>query len=153
MKPIHVEVSEVIDSRPENVYAILSNYVEHHPAILPKPYFEELKVEQGGIGAGTVLHVGMSVMGVKKSFHLVVSEPQPGRVLVEADEAQGLVTTFTVEPLNGGSQSRVTIASDSRPSPGFAGMMEKLMNPPVTRRIYKKELQQLAEYARRKQVS
>jgi hypothetical protein len=153
MNPIHVEVSELIDSRPEVLYAIFADYLESHPAILPKPYFTALTVEQGGIGAGTVVQVHMAVMGVKKAYHLVVSEPEPGRVLVETDEAAGVVTTFTIEPLNGGNKSRVTITTDSRPSPGIAGVIEKVLNPPISRRIYKQELRQLADYARRKQDS
>jgi hypothetical protein len=153
MSLIHVEVSDIIDSRPEVLYAIFADYRESHPAILPKPYFTDLTVEQGGIGAGTVIQVHMAVMGVKKNYRFVVSEPEPGKVLVEKDEAAGVVTSFIIEPLNGGNKSRVTIATDSRPSPGIAGMMEKVLNPPISRRIYKQELRQLAEYARRKQGS
>jgi hypothetical protein len=67
-------------------------------------------------------------------------------VMVEADEAVGVVTTFTVEPLDEGARSKVTIATDSRPAPGFAGLMEKLLSPVVTRRIFAKELEQLAGY-------
>ncbi|MCI0395068.1 MAG: SRPBCC family protein [Chloroflexi bacterium] len=149
MSQIHVEASAVINARPEKIYGILSDYRVGHPAILPKPYFTELTVEEGGQGAGTVMRVRMKVMGVEVAYHLVVSEPEPGRVLVETDEAAGVVTTFTVEPLNGGQQSRVTIATDMRASPGLRGFMEKLMNPPVTRRIYRQELENLAEYVGR----
>lgn len=146
MSQIHVEASAVINARPEKIYGVLSDYRVGHPAILPKPYFTELTVEEGGQGAGTVMRVRMKVMGVEVAYHLVVSEPEPGRVLVETDEAAGVVTTFTVEPLNGGQQSRATIATDMRASHGLRGFMEKLMNPPVTRRIYRQELQNLAEY-------
>jgi hypothetical protein len=149
MSQIHVEVSEVIEARPEKVYAILSDYRVNHPAILPKPYFTELAVEQGGQGAGTIVRVRMKVMGTELAYRQIVSEPEPGRVLKEADDTAGVTTTFTVDPLNGDQHSRVTIATDAATKPGLMGWMERLFNPSVMRRIYKKELQQLAEYARR----
>ncbi|MBI5668800.1 MAG: SRPBCC family protein [Chloroflexi bacterium] len=152
MSPIHAEVTEVIDARPEDVYAVVSDYEVGHPAILPKPYFTGLKVEQGGKGTGTVARASMNVFGSKREFRVVVSEPEPGRVLVEADPDAGVVTTFIVEPVNGGQQSRVTIATDSEARPGFTGVMERLMNPPIMRRIYQQELRQLANYLRSKAV-
>ncbi len=149
MNQIHVEVSAVIEARPEKVFAILSDYRVSHPAILPKQYFTEVAVEQGGQGAGTVVRVRMSVMGTQLAYRQVVSEPQPGRVLMESDAAAGVTTTFTVEPLDGGNHSRVTIATDAAVRPGIAGWLERLFNPPMMRRIYRQELQQLAEYVRR----
>lgn len=151
MSTIYVELSDVVPAPPEQVYGILADYREGHPAILPRPYFRELTVEQGGQGAGTVLRVQMEVMGVKQSYHLQVSEPEPGRILVEEDREAGVKTTFTVAPLNGGRRSLVTIATESRTAPGFRGLMERLINPPVTRRIYRQELQQLAGYVQRNQ--
>jgi hypothetical protein len=144
----HVEVSSVITARPEAIYAILADYRAGHQAILPKPYFSELVIEQGGQGAGTVLRVQMNVMGTRTHFHMVVSEPQPGRVLMETDEQAGVVTTFTVEPAAGDNQTRVTIASDFRASPGIKGLVERLLNPPIVRRIYRQELQLLADHIR-----
>ncbi len=148
MSPIHVEVTEVIDARPEEVYAVFADYEVAHHAILPKPYFADMKVEQGGHGSGTVVRVWMNVYGAKRVYRLVVSEPEPGRALVETDPDAGLVTTFIVEPVNNGQQSRVTIATDSEASPGFTGLMQRLMNPPITRRIYRQELRQVADYLR-----
>lgn len=141
---IHVEVSGIINARPEKIYGVLMDYHTGHPSILPKPYFTYLTVEKGGIGAGTELRVGMAVFGVKKDYYLVVTEPQPGRVLKEEDSEQGVVTHFTVEPVGNGEQSRVTITTESRSAAGFAGFMERLINPPVSRHIYKQELKNLA---------
>lgn len=148
MSPIHTEISDVIPARPAVVYAVLSDYRVGHPAILPKAYFTGLTVEQGGQGAGTVVRVRMVVMGQERLFALKVSEPEPGRVLKEVDEQAGVVTTFTVEPLADGQQSRVTIVTDARASPGLLGVMERWLNPAITRRIYRLELQQLADYVR-----
>jgi hypothetical protein len=148
MGQMHVEIAGVIEAPPEAVYAVLADYLEGHPAILPKDYFTELEVEEGGRGAGTVVGVRMEVMGAKREYRLAVSEPQPGRVLVESDPVAGVTTTFTVEPLEGGRHSRVTIATDSMVSQGLQGWIERLVNPAVTRRIYQAELRQLADYLR-----
>ena len=69
---------------------------------------------------------------------------------MESDEAIGTVTRFIVDPLDGGEKTQLTIATDSRPSPGVMGLIERLMNPPVTRRIYRAELQNIANYLRGK---
>jgi hypothetical protein len=148
MNQIHVEVSEVIEARPDKIYAILADYRVGHPAILPKPYFTELVVEEGGQGAGTIVRVGMQVMGKAFAYRQTISEPEPGRVLKEVDDAAGVRTTFTVDPLNGDGRSRVTIATDAAISSGLTGWLERVFNPPVMRRIYKQELQNLAEYVR-----
>ena len=106
-------------------------------------------MEEGGQGAGTVLRVQIQVMGVKQNYHMRVSEPEPGRILVEEDPEAGVKTTFTVAPLNGGLRSLVTIATASRTSPGLRGLIERLVNPPLTRRIYRQDLQQLSDYVQR----
>lgn len=148
MSDMHIEVSHIIDATPQQIYAVISDYKQGHPAILPKPYFEDLIVEQGGQGEGTVALAKMNVMGVRRTFRMVITEPEPGRVLREVDEQAGVDTRFVIEPLEGGKKSKITIITDSKVSAGFAGLMERLMNPPITRRIYKQELQQLADYLR-----
>lgn len=143
------EASEslVINVSAEKVYAILADYHIGHPAIVPKQYFKKVEVVEGGQGAGTKLFVQMEVFGVKADFNLLVTEPEPGRVLEESDAAAGISTTFTVDPVGDGSQCRTTIASVTRAAPGIRGWIEKWMNPIITRRIYREELALLAEYA------
>lgn len=138
--------SAVIDAPAERLYEIIADYHEGHPAILPTRYFTDITVEEGGQGLGTVVAVKMNVFGSKMLLNLKVTEAIPGRLLVEKDEATGTVTTFNLEPVGEG-QTRVTIATESRTSPGLRGWLEKVMNPPITRRIYREELQQLAEVA------
>jgi hypothetical protein len=152
MTPIHAEATDIINARPEEVYAVLIDYRMGHPAILPKPYFADLQVEQGGQGSGTIIRVSMNVFGAKRVYREVVSEPEPGRVLMEADPDAGLVTRFIVDSVSGGQQSRVTISTDTEASPGFTGLMERLVNPPVTRHIFKKELRQLDDYLQKQKA-
>lgn len=146
MKMMQVEASSLIEARPEEVYAVLSDYRVGHPAILPKPYFGDLIVEQGGRGAGTVMRFSMKVWGREFQYHQKVSEPEPGRVLVETDLDKNLVTTFRFEPVNGGTQTNLTIRTEVEASPGLQGFMETLFQPSVMRRIYKQELQNIANY-------
>ena len=150
MSTPRVEVTQTIDAPPAVVYNILADYQTEHPSILPKPYFESLEIEQGGKGAGSVLRVTMNVWGNKQVLRLHVSEPEPGRVLYEEDPDNGVATTFTVTPVDGGARSAVTIATEWKPKPGLRGLIEGWISPLVTRPIYQKELDLLN--ARAKQV-
>lgn len=143
---IWVEVSRMIDAPADTIYEVLVDYQRGHAVILPRQYFKELVVEEGGRGAGTVARVRMSVLGMGFGFRLRVDEPSPGRVLTETDLETNLTTSFTLEPAADGRRSKVTIATVFKPSPGVRGFFERLTTPPVMRRIYRAELQQLAEY-------
>ncbi len=148
MNQIRVEQSAVIAAAPSQVYAVIRDYEVGHVAILPKPYFQEMIVEEGGQGAGTKTRLKMNIMGQEFNYRHEVSEPEPGRVLKETDRDTGLATTFTFQPLAGGTQTRVTIATDTAVRAGLAGFIERLMTPLILRRIYRQELQNLADYVR-----
>jgi len=61
MRRAHAEASALIDAPAAEIYAVLTDYGNAHPHILPKPYFTKLAVEQGGIGAGTI-SVNLSIL-------------------------------------------------------------------------------------------
>ncbi|HEX2619236.1 MAG TPA: SRPBCC family protein [Phototrophicaceae bacterium] len=146
--PIKVAASAVIDARPETLYAIISDYRVGHPAILPKPYFTDLVVEKGGQGAGTVMTVKLKVWGQVSIYHQIVSEPEPGHVILETEMNTGQFSSFTFEPLNGGEQTRLTIYSEFPASRGLKGWLERLTMPGIAGKIYHKELDNIAEYVR-----
>jgi hypothetical protein len=148
MPQLYVAVSGIVDSPAGEVYTILADYRHHHPHILPKPYFPKLEIEEGGYGTGTVMQVHTQAFGNRRVYHMRVSEPEPGRVLAETDMETGLETTFTVTPVEN-QQSEVTIATRWQSQPGINGLIERLVVPFFMKRIYRQELQQLAEYARR----
>ena len=77
MPRVSTERSAVIPARPEVVYGIIADYRNGHPNILPRRYFGELIVEQGGIGAGTVINFTTHVLGNTRHFKHTVSEPEP----------------------------------------------------------------------------
>ncbi|MCB0034836.1 MAG: SRPBCC family protein [Anaerolineales bacterium] len=143
MRTYQAQESAVIRASAAHVYSILSDYHEKHRAILPTRYFKNLQVVKGGQGAGTVIDVAMDVYGQQFNYHMTVSEPEPGRILKEEDPQVGLATTFTVDPLND-RESKITIQSVAKASPGFKGWVEKLMTPSIMRRIYREQLAQLA---------
>lgn len=146
MNTIKVEYAQIINARPEDIWAIITDYHVGHLAILPKPYFTGMVVEQGGIGAGTVVTTRMKVFGQEYVYHQAVTEPEPGRVLVETDTNTGQYSMFTLDPINDGQQTRVTIASVFPREKGIQGWLQSLTQPPIVRNIYKKELQNLAAY-------
>jgi hypothetical protein len=144
MSSYRAEASAVVAAPPATVYGTIADYHRGHRAILTARYFTDMTVEEGGQGAGTVARVVMEVFGARATYRLRVTEPEPGRVLRETDDEAGVVTTFTVDPVQGGAASRVTIATEARTAPGVRGLFERLMNPFITRRIYREELAQLA---------
>jgi uncharacterized protein YndB with AHSA1/START domain len=139
--------SALIPAPPETVYRLIADYRNGHPRILPKPYFVNLDVEEGGYGEGTVINFQMKVMGQMQHFHSRITEPTPGQILVETDSNAGAMTTFTVEPRLDGKQSFVTISTTIDVPDGVAGgvqgwLIRKLLQP-----IYVKELEQLTKVA------
>lgn len=146
MSQIHAQVSAVIAAPPEQVYAVLADYRLAHPAVLPKPFISDYTLEAGGQGAGTVIRQTMNVMRISRQFHITVTEPQPGRLLVESDRHAGVSTTFTIEPLDAGRQTHLTITSISRASPGLMGFLGRLFTPPLIRRMFKQLLRRIDDY-------
>jgi hypothetical protein len=138
--------SALIESPAEALYAIIADYHHGHPLIIPKPPFVSLAVEQGGTGAGTVLRIAMRVMGQLQTFQSVVTEPEPGRVLVETND-NGYVTTFTVEPRAEGRQAYVTIATEMSVRAGLLGRLESWFVTRLMQPVFVKELAQLAAVA------
>src|SRR5438270_524867 len=121
----HVSATANIIASPEKVYAILADYRHGHPQIVPRPPFGSLEVEQGGFGAGTVIRCQIRVMGRTKTFRAAITEPEPGRVLVETDLTMGAVTKFTVDPIEEGRHARVTISTELKVRGGLLGMLER----------------------------
>jgi hypothetical protein len=142
-----VSASAVIPARRERVYSLIANYHEGHPRILPKQ-FSGLMVEQGGVGAGTVIRFQMSVLGRKQTFRAAITEPDPGRVLVETDlDSNGAVTTFTVDPGTAPADSHVTISTELPVRSGVLGTVERKVTTLLLRPIYMRELANLARVA------
>ena len=152
MGQIKVIATEVLDARPEDVYATIVDYKQEHPRILPKENLYDLQVEEGGYGAGTIIRFKSRILGVEQSFYQRVSEPEPGRVIVEQDidTKQNLATTFTVIPVEEGKKSQVEISTTMNASPGFRGFAERVVLSIFNPRIYRKELKLLEAVAQKR---
>jgi len=146
MPHYQVSASRLIAAPAEKIYNLIADYQNGHPRIVPKPPFVSLTVEQGGLGAGTVISFQLRMLGQLQTFHATISEPEPGRVLVETND-NGVVTTFTVDPREQGRQAYVTITTTGPARDGFAGKIEAWLTPWLLRPVYAKELDQLAAVA------
>jgi hypothetical protein len=155
MGQITVKAAAVLDARPGDVYATIADYHQGHPDILPKENLYDLQVEQGGYGAGTMIRFKMKVLGVEQSFYQRVSEPEPGRVLVEQDidSVQNVMTTFTVTPVEHEQKSHVEISTMMDTSPGFKGFMERIIVPIINPQVYRKELRLLEAVAQKRSTT
>jgi len=132
-----------IDAPADEVYGYLAD-MHQHQRFLP-PAFSDFQVEQGGVGAGTITRFKITAGGRTRSYHMQVSEPVPGRTLVETDADSSLVTTFTVTPRDGKSLVNITTSWDG--AQGIGGFFERTFAPRAVRRLYLDELDRLNTYA------
>jgi hypothetical protein len=142
MAPIHASVERLISVPADQVYALLADYQVGHPSILP-PAFSHYRVLDGGTGAGTRIQFDLTLGGRTETATGVVTEPQPGRVLVETYNRNGMATTFTIDAV--GQQSRLRIETEWVSSSGMRGVLERFLAPRVLQKIYGEEMTLIAQ--------
>lgn len=147
MATLTVIASRRIPAPPAEVYAILADYTEGHPHILPSAYFRNIEVEEGGVGAGTRIRFEMTVLGTTRTMRAEIEEPKPGQVLVERAVEGKTVTTFTVNRAREGRESDVIITTVMTTHGGLLGVVERLAAKAFLERVYRDELARLAAYA------
>jgi Polyketide cyclase / dehydrase and lipid transport len=146
--PLHrIAASRIIDASPQRLYDLLADYREGHPRILPRPQFGSLTIIEGGRGQGTVFDVEVRLLGRRRNRRGIVSEPVPGRQLVECYAGEPTVTSFTIEPMFSGEHARVTISTDTDVHRGLRGALERRIATRLLRPLYQRELAQLAAVA------
>jgi uncharacterized protein YndB with AHSA1/START domain len=143
-----VQAERLIGAPPAAVYAMLADYTTHHPRIMPAPPFSDLEVESGGVGAGTVFHITVQMLGRRQRLHMRVAEPEPGRVLTETNLDTGVVTVFSVAPGDGGSRTLAGMSSEWETQRGLRGLVDRLVTPRLMGRMFAKQLRQLDQYLR-----
>ena len=141
MRTLLVPVSAVVPAPASRVYGIIADYRRGHPGILPPQYFDDLVVEEGGVGAGTRISFTMKAYGSRTRSQSRITEPEPGRVLVETVEGSGIVTRFIVDPLPRDT-CRITLET-TYPLRGLRGWFERLVVPGYLRKVYRAELELL----------
>ena len=144
MSTVEAQAERTIDAPAATVYGYLADMREHHPRFLP-PAFSDFAVESGGVGAGTVVSYTVNAGGRHRQCRMAVSEPEPGRVLVESDTTSSLVTTFTVLPR--GAAALVRISTSWNGAQGIGGFFERLFAPRALQQIYGDSLDRLEAYA------
>ena len=155
MGQITVKAAAILNAHPADVYATIADYHHGHPNIVPQEFFYDFQVEQGGYGAGTIIRFKVKVLGVEQSYYQRVSEPEPGRVLVEQDidSVQNTATTFTVTPVENDQKSHVEISTTMNTSRGFKGLVERIIVPIINPQVYRKELKLLEAVAQKRRTS
>jgi uncharacterized protein YndB with AHSA1/START domain len=143
-RTFEITASRRIDAPPEAVYAVFADYREAHPRILPPRSFVGLRVVEGGHGAGTVIDVDGRFAGRTRTIRGVVTEPQPGRLLVESYPAERMVTSFRVVPAGGGAQVTISTVMPRRWGP--LGWLEERMVRRFLPSVFAEELELLAAY-------
>ena len=139
-----ISATQRLQAPPRRVYDTIANYHSGHPRILPKQ-FSNMRVEQGGIGAGTVITFDVTMLGRTTAFRAEVSEPEPGRVLMERNVlGNESFTTFVVEPGAHANEARVTIRTEMTRQPGLA---EQFLSPRLLKPMYAEELRRLEAVA------
>jgi hypothetical protein len=138
MAEIVISETAVLQAPPEVVYGIFADYHEGHPSVLPRPHFGRLVVERGGTGAGTRFTVEAREGLKMRTYRMDVTEPEPGRLLVETDTESDLVTHFRVEPAEGGA-SRMTITTRYTRG-GLRGWLEARLLPRLARPVFLREM-------------
>ena len=146
MTLVNISGAAVIPAPPQRVYGIIADYRSGHTHIIPPKYFRNLVVEEGGIGAGTKVRFEMVMFGKVQQAQSIITEPEPGRVLVESTTDGLAVTRFIVEARDGGRAANVTISTDLKNQ----GLIGNAIIKFLFKRIYREELALLAEFAARK---
>src|SRR5947209_1534603 len=137
MKSVHVAAQRLVSAPPEKAYCYISDHLHHHHRFLPEA-FSDFQVEEGGIGAGTVVSYRLRAAGRSHLYRARVDEPEPGRVLTETLIDTGAVTSFTVLPQPEGSLVRIETFWPA--SKGVRGWIEGVMLPYILRPLYEDEL-------------
>ena len=153
-------VAEAVISAPaERAYRAIADFRGEHSKFLPPPLlpligaFSRFQVEEGGVGAGTIVSFRMTVGGRSRDYRSAVAEPEPGRILTESDLNSSAVTTFTVTPEQGDDHCRVRIETTWQGARGIGGFFERLFAPRVLRRLYANELGRLEAYLQQESAS
>jgi hypothetical protein len=147
MATLVVSESRRIPAPPREVFAIIADYTEGHPHIMPSAYYRNIEVEKGGVGAGTRIRYDVTALGTTRTMHAEIEEPSPGRILVERDVDGRSVTTFKVIPAREGRESDVTIMTELITRGGILGIVERMASKAFLQRVYREELARLAAYA------
>jgi hypothetical protein len=148
---IRLEASRRIEAPASTVYGLLADYHDAHRRVVSPRGFLWLRPERGGVGAGTEIRFAIRVLGRTEEYYGVVSEPEPGRVLLEDYPDRRAWTRFVVDPVAGGA-AKVTIETEAPGRGGVAGWLEGVIARRALLPLYRHELERLADIAEGRQL-
>ena len=148
----HIQVSRLMMADTQKCYAIVADYRNKHPLILPGKYFSPLTVEAGGYGAGTVVSFEMRALGEMRKFRMAITEPQPSHVLEERDLETGITTTFVFEPIAEGRHCHLSISTRMAFPQGIKGEIERRVTTRLLKRIHNSQLTMMENLLKQQQV-
>jgi hypothetical protein len=143
---VRVEAGAQIAAPAAVVYRLIADYEQGHPRIVPPQYFRNLKVVRGGYGAGTEITFEMRAFGSVQHCRATITEPEPGRVLIETDAVTGAETRFEVAS-EGSAASFVRFVTTIPTRSGVLGWVERAVTRAFLKRVYAAELARLGEVA------
>ena len=128
----------------DTLYDYVADFREHHPRILP-PAFSDFRVDEGGIGVGTVTSSKFRMGGQTQVVRTRVSRVERGRLIEEVVLDRPMTTTFAFTPNAAGATVRIETTWE--PGHGIRGVLERLFAPTQLARVYADELRRLEAYA------
>lgn len=140
MAKVTASTDRVITAPVDTVRAIVADYAQGRPRILPEQY-RDYQVVEGGTGAGTVVKWKLQATSKRvRDVAATVSEPEPG-TLVETDANSSMVTTWKVRA--DGDATAVSIETSWDGAGGIGGFFERTFAPAGLKRIYDAMLDKL----------
>jgi hypothetical protein len=145
MATVTARATKAVDAPPERALEFLRDYKVARPSILTGNY-TAYRVEQGGVGSGTVIAYHFEASGRGRDYRLQVAESAGS--LRERDEFSTFVSVWSVVPDGAGSTdgagSIVTLEASWQGAGGIGGIFERIFAPLGLRRIFGEILDKLA---------
>jgi uncharacterized protein YndB with AHSA1/START domain len=144
MALVEATTERIVEAEPARVYDALADYAGTRGQVLPGQ-FSEYEVQEGGKGAGTLVHWKLQATSKRVRDCLFDVTAPAGGQLVETDRNSSLVTTWTVAPAGEG-RSKVVVGTTWEGAGGVGGFFERTFAPKGLSRIYDEVLASLATH-------
>lgn len=141
---VTASAERAIAAPPDTVLALLRDYRDVRPRLLPDAY-ADYRVEAGGEGAGTIVAYTLHAARRVRAYRLAVTEPETGPALREDDETSSFAQTWTLEPAGDGT--RVRLACSWTGASGIGGFFERTFAPKGVARLSEEILDRLEREA------
>jgi uncharacterized protein YndB with AHSA1/START domain len=143
-RQIKVDLEQIIPAPPARVHAALADY-RARERLLPGAYLD-YRVEEGGVGAGTVVSYRLRAGRRERRYLMEVAEPTPGVTLVEHDRESSLITTWILSPTASGTATDIRLSTVWEGHGGIGGFFERTFAPRGLRRIHGELLDRLTQH-------